>query len=99
MECKDVEYSIVDFIDKQLSLEQEEQINNHIASCSECKLSHDETVVLMRDFENEKVETPSSNLRSSFYKMLEEEKQLQGTKVVSIISMLFKLQRHFYCCF
>lgn len=84
MECKDVEYSIVDFIDKQLSPEQEAQINKHISSCSECKISYDETVVLMRDFENEKVETPSSNLRSNFYNMLEEEKQLQGTKVVQL---------------
>lgn len=84
MECKDVEYHIVDFIDKQLSQDKAIAIENHIATCSECKLAYDETAVLIRDFENETTEEPSAALRSNFYSMLEEEKQMQDHKVVQL---------------
>lgn len=84
MGCKDVEYNIVDFIDKQLAPEKEVMIEEHIASCGECKIAYDETLVLMRDFANEKTYTPSPKLRADFYAMLEEEKQLQQPKVVQL---------------
>jgi predicted anti-sigma-YlaC factor YlaD len=84
MECKDVAYNIVDFIDEQLLPEKAAIIKKHISSCSECKIIYDETVVLMRDFENEKMQTPSPNLRANFFAMLEEEKQLQEPKVVQL---------------
>jgi len=85
MECKDVEYNIIDFIDKQLSPEKELIIEKHIVSCGECKIAYDETLVLMRDFENENKETPSTNLRTNFYTFLEEEKQLQeAMKIVQL---------------
>ena len=84
MDCKDVEYSIVDFIDNTLSKEQSKLIDAHLSSCSTCKLLYDETIVLMRDFNNEPDIKPSSALRTNFYALLEEEKQFQDDKVVRL---------------
>ena len=84
MDCKKVEHIIVDFIDEQLSNEVTQEVENHIASCGTCQIIHDETLVLMRDLENEEEHIPNKNVRTNFYAFLEEEKQLQSKNVIPL---------------
>jgi hypothetical protein len=84
MDCKNIEYHIVDYLDGQLSEGESQTITNHMASCDNCKAIYDETKALFLAFENVKEETPSDNLRTGFYKLLEEEKQLLDTGVVQL---------------
>lgn len=77
MNCKNIENKIIDYIDNELSVEENTSIKNHIATCTSCKKVYDETKELLLVFSNEPVMQPTGNLSSSFYKMLEEEKQSQ----------------------
>ncbi|WCO01217.1 zf-HC2 domain-containing protein [Psychroserpens ponticola] len=84
MDCKNLEQHIVDYIDEQLSAEKSQQIANHIASCDNCKSIYEETKALFSAFKNVEEETPSDNLRTGFYKLLEEEKQLLDDRIVEL---------------
>lgn len=84
MDCKNIEQQIVDYIDGQLSVEDSQNIEQHIASCNDCKVNYEETKALFYAFENVQEETPSENLRTEFYKLLEEEKQLHNDKIVEL---------------
>ncbi len=84
MDCKNIEQHIVDYLDGQVSKEVSQKIKSHIASCSNCKTIYDETKTLFSAFNNVQDETPSANLRTEFYKLLEEEKQLLDHKVVQL---------------
>lgn len=82
MDCKNIEQHIVDYIDGQLSNEESQNIATHIASCNNCKTTYDETKALFSAFNNIEEETPSDNLRTGFYQLLEEEKQILDDKIV-----------------
>ncbi|WP_460217809.1 HEAT repeat domain-containing protein [Psychroserpens sp. MEBiC05023] len=84
MDCNNIEQDIVDYIDAQLSPEQTKEIQKHIETCDTCQSLYNETKTLFSAFNTIEEETPSDNLRTSFYKLLEEEKQLQNTKVVRL---------------
>jgi HEAT repeat protein len=84
MDCNTIEQHIVDYLDGQMSAEESQNIKNHIASCDNCKAIYNETKALFSAFENVKEETPSDNLRTGFYKLLEEEKQLFDHKEVQL---------------
>nr|WP_321247988.1 HEAT repeat domain-containing protein [uncultured Psychroserpens sp.] len=84
MDCKNIEQHIVDYLDGQLSVEESKHITKHIASCDSCKTIYDETKALFSAFENVEEEMPSDNLRTGFYKLLEEEKQLLDDKIVQL---------------
>ena len=82
MNCKEVEYNIIDLIDNTLSKEKANSIEKHIASCGSCKMKYDETLVLFRELESEDKRGPSDSVRTNFYNFLEEEKQLQSKDVI-----------------
>ncbi|MDG5490248.1 HEAT repeat domain-containing protein [Psychroserpens sp. SPM9] len=84
MDCKHIEHQIVDYIDRQLSAEDMLIIEQHIASCRHCKAVYDDTKALFSAFENVPEASPSDDLRTGFYNLLEEEKQLLNVKVVSL---------------
>ncbi|WP_456438547.1 HEAT repeat domain-containing protein [Psychroserpens sp.] len=84
MDCKNIEQQIVDYIDGQLSVEDSQNIEQHLASCDDCKVNYEKTKALFSAFENVEKETPSENLRTAFYKLLEEEKQLHDNKIVQL---------------
>lgn len=85
MDCKTIEALIVDFLDGQLSEVDSQNVSQHIESCDNCKAIYDETKMLFSAFEHLESKEPSANLRSEFYKLLEEEKQLTTTKVVQVL--------------
>ncbi|MFK7782817.1 HEAT repeat domain-containing protein [Psychroserpens sp.] len=86
MDCKNIEQYIVDYLDKQLSEEKSQNIKKHIDSCHNCKTIYDETKALFLAFDSVEEEVPSDDLRTGFYKLLEEEKQLNKDNVVQLIS-------------
>jgi len=86
MKCKEVENNIVDYVDNQLSVEHSEIIKSHIESCAQCKIDYEETTKLLVEFNKETTQIPSAKLRSNFYDMLEEEKRLSESKVVTLQS-------------
>ncbi len=83
MNCIKVEEHIVDYIAGTLSSTEEALVKTHIAECKTCKQLYDETNELLVSFDNIPKAQPTGNLRDSFYKMLEEEKEKQ-TKVVPL---------------
>ncbi|WP_323787007.1 HEAT repeat domain-containing protein [Psychroserpens sp.] len=84
MECKNIEEQLVDFIDGQLPPEDSQNIKQHIKSCDACKSNYEDTKALFLAFEKVKEETPSDNLRTGFYNLLEEEKQWHDDKIVKL---------------
>ncbi|WP_298900507.1 HEAT repeat domain-containing protein [uncultured Psychroserpens sp.] len=84
MDCKDIEQQIVDYLDGQLPVETSQKIKSHITTCDDCQVVYKETKSLFLAFSKVEEEQPSDNLRHEFYKLLEEEKQLQNDKVVEL---------------
>lgn len=85
MNCNDIELKIVDYVDGNLSETEVKAIDKHIQNCNACKVLKQETLQLLNTFNNVETVTPSENVRTNFYKLLEEEKQLQNeTKVVEL---------------
>ena len=84
MNCKDLDIKIVDFIDRQLPVNESKEIQDHIASCDSCKTNYEETMALMEAFSNEEEQKPSDSLRKNFMNLLDEEKQLQQTQIVQL---------------
>lgn len=77
MNCTDIEIKLVDYIDGILSDNESKEIQIHINSCNSCKNELNKTTELFKAFNDESVAKPSSNLRLSFEKMLEREKNAQ----------------------
>ena len=82
MNCKEIEYNIIDFIDNTLSKEEAKRIEKHINTCGSCKVKYDETLVLFRELESDENQMPSDSVRTNFYEFLEEEKQLQSKPII-----------------
>lgn len=84
MECKELDIKIIDFIDKNLSNEETMDIQRHLDGCDVCKANYEDTMMLMGAFKNEQEQKPSDSLRKNFMNFLDEEKQLQQSKVVQL---------------
>ena len=85
MEAKDLEKYIVDYIDGNLPKAKMQAIKEAIEASEECKILYEETKALFVAMSNEPEQEPSLGLRQDFYKMLEEEKQLQQDRVVQLV--------------
>jgi len=83
MNCQDIETLLIDYLDNQLNKTQKQDLEKHLSSCQNCTTQLEETKALFTAFKNEPEVDPSSELRTNFFKLLEEEKQLQP-KVVSL---------------
>lgn len=83
MNCTDIENKLIDYIDDALNISEAKNIKNHIETCKSCQKNYEETSSLLNAFTDEPIAQPSSNLKSSFEKMLEEEKTLQS-KVIKL---------------
>lgn len=83
MDCKNTEKYTLDFIEGSLPQEEEKGFKKHITNCKNCKKNLDDTIILLKSFNNIPTQKPSPKVSANFYKMLAEEKQLQ-TKVIPI---------------
>jgi len=84
MECDKIQNSIVDYLENNMSEKQAAAMKTHIETCNNCQVALTEMQEFLSEVSNEELEQPSENLRVNFEKMLEEEKQLQQTKVVKL---------------
>jgi len=86
MNCQDIETLLVDYLDNQLSQTQKQDLEEHLSTCESCKVQLEETKALFTAFKNEPEVEPSPELRANFFKLLDEEKQLQQPKIVALDS-------------
>jgi len=84
MNCSDIQDRIIEFVEGTLPNEDNATIKQHLASCETCKSIYEQTLAIHQTFDKVEDELPSSQLRSNFFEMLEEEKQLQPSKVVQL---------------
>ena len=84
MECNKIQSNLVDYIENNISEKEAETMKTHIETCNNCQLEMKEMQDFLSKVSDEKLEQPSENLRVNFEKMLQDEKQLQQTKVIKL---------------
>lgn len=84
MKCKDIQYQLADYIDKQLSSEENIAVEAHVEDCEDCKKELQELMQLFTTLSNEPVEEPTAKLRANFEQMIALEKAVLEPKVISI---------------
>ncbi|MEE9362655.1 MAG: HEAT repeat domain-containing protein [Cellulophaga sp.] len=83
MNCKEVENNIVGYIEGVLPEKDAVLMQKHISVCEICTELFKKTEEILNALESVPEAVPSKKLRTSFYSMLEEEKQLQP-EVISL---------------
>jgi len=84
MECDHIQNRIVDYLDKNMSEKETTAMKTHLDTCNNCQIEMKQMQQFLAEVRDEELEQPSKNLRVNFEKMLEEEKELQQTKVVRL---------------
>ncbi|MFY0604568.1 MAG: HEAT repeat domain-containing protein [Flavobacteriaceae bacterium] len=84
MKCKEIQYQLADYLDKQLSNKENTIIESHLKSCDDCQKELNELQQLFNVLAKEPIEQPSTKLRANFEQFLAEEKASIEPKVVSI---------------
>jgi len=84
MKCKDVQYQLADYIDKQLSNEENIAVEVHLEDCEDCKKELQELTQLFNVLSEEPTGQPTARLRANFEQMLAQEKTAAEPKVISI---------------
>lgn len=77
MKCIQIENKLVAYLEKALTTEDVNTIEEHLASCQNCKRALTETQAMLQAFEVIDDEIPGEGMRENFMQLLEEEKQLQ----------------------
>ncbi len=90
MNCQDIESRLIAYLDNTLSETEKQELEQHIDSCEDCTIELEQTKALFTAFKNEPEVEPSPELRANFFKLLDEEKQLQEPKIVEM-----KLKKEF----
>ncbi|CAL2102659.1 zf-HC2 domain-containing protein [Tenacibaculum sp. 190130A14a] len=86
MDCNQIQDKLIDYIEKQLSQDEMNTIETHLESCNSCKEELEHTRKLLSFFSSDSMEVPSKQLKANFEKMLHEEIEKQGPKVIPIRS-------------
>ncbi|WP_299361580.1 HEAT repeat domain-containing protein [Winogradskyella sp.] len=84
MENKHFEQQLIDYLDGKLTDEQRQKVQDYIDSNQTNREELEKMKALFEVFDQVREMQPSGNLRTGFYEMLEEEKQLQSPKVISV---------------
>ena len=84
MKCKDIQYQLADYLDKQLSKEESDTLEVHLEDCTDCKKELQELKQMFTVLSEEPNEEPSNRLRANFEEMLAQEKAALEPKVISI---------------
>ncbi|MBI9055344.1 MAG: HEAT repeat domain-containing protein [Bacteroidales bacterium] len=80
MECKNIQHTLIDFIERNISEDIKVQIEEHLLTCKTCRTEHKQLVLLLNDMNDIEDEKPAENLKLDFYSMLENEKlNIQST--------------------
>ncbi len=74
MNCEQVKYQLIDFVDENISDQLMTEIQDHIKGCAACEDDYLETGKLLKAIAAREEVEPSLKLKTNFYKMLEAEK-------------------------
>lgn len=74
MNCEQIKYQLVDYIDNNLDQMTMENITNHLKKCDNCQDEHLQTGALLKNISADNWDEPSIKLKTNFYQMLEAEK-------------------------
>ena len=75
MECINIQHTIIDFIEGNISQDIKVQIEEHLLNCESCRNHHKQTRMLLDELHVIEDEAPEDDLKLSFYSMLEDEKE------------------------
>ena len=73
MKCSEIQESLSQFIEGDLSEVANSDVKKHLSSCDACQRELDEMTSFLSAFDNKEMEVPSSNLKANFDKMLAQE--------------------------
>jgi hypothetical protein len=80
MECKNIQHTLIDFIEGTLSEGIKVQIEEHLLTCKTCRIEHKQTRQLLDDMHIIENEKPNESIKLDFYSMLEKEKEKLESK-------------------
>ncbi|MBT8184759.1 MAG: zf-HC2 domain-containing protein, partial [Eudoraea sp.] len=75
---------LVDYLDGVLKPDLHKKAEEHLSSCKSCRSDLEETRQMLKAFREEENILPSGQLKTNFYKMLEEEKQKSSLFVPAV---------------
>jgi HEAT repeat protein len=84
MKCKEIESQFNQYLEKSLSAVANAEIENHLKTCANCQQELAEMKSFLSILKNDKMETPSANLKLNFEKMLAQEIKENEPKVVQL---------------
>lgn len=88
MKCEEIEVLLVDYLDNTLDEKSKNEVDNHLAGCSRCLDSFNESKQIFDIISKHEPQIPDSSMRGSFYAMLHDEIKKQNapaeTKVVNM---------------
>ncbi len=75
MECNEIKYVLVDYIDGKFDDVIKDQINKHLQNCDSCQEEYIQMGRILDSFSKMEDVEPDNSLRTGFYQMLENEKK------------------------
>lgn len=84
MKCKEIEHKLPEYLEGSLTEVVNFEIEKHLKICKNCQQELKELTTFLSILENDKMETPSANLKLNFDKMLAQEIAENKTKVISL---------------
>lgn len=84
MKCTEIENQFSEYLEGTLSEVANSEIEHHLKTCVTCKKELAELQSFLTILENDKMETPSANLKLNFDKMLAKEIQGNQQKVIQL---------------
>ena len=71
MNCEDIKALIIEYIDGALNNKDAQRVNEHLASCKDCRAELTDIRSTLLKLDNFEMEQPSVNLRRNFQSMIE----------------------------
>ena len=84
MKCKEIENQFSEYLEGSLSAVANVEVEKHLKNCANCQQELAEMKSFLSILENDKMETPSANLKLNFEKMLAQEIEANQPKVVQL---------------
>src|ERR1700749_1909958 len=78
MNCKEVQATMIEFLDQALPAATAAQIKEHLETCAECRREADDLQVLLTTMKSSQQQMPSAALRENFNTMLQSELNMEA---------------------
>jgi hypothetical protein len=84
MKCEEVEFKMIDYLDKSLAESECQDIEKHLETCERCLDELKDTQQVLKLISNSEMIKPDDSLRINFYHMLHSEIKKSGKSTLSI---------------